>query len=96
GHWVGREAEDVARERARRGGLIGAIDELNHGGRLRPIKPTPLGPLGNFIARFHLGDPARAADSWAPRRRREDLYRQARAAEAALSPVRSKSTISGR
>ncbi|MGH7012265.1 MAG: phospholipase D-like domain-containing protein, partial [Caulobacteraceae bacterium] len=96
GHWVGREAEDVARARRRRGGLIAAIDDLNHGGRLRSIKPTPQGPLGSFIARFHLGDPARAADSWAPRRRREDLYRQARAAEAALSSERSKSTITGR
>jgi len=80
GHWLGRPAADVASARARTGSLIGAIEDLNRRGRLRPIEPTRLGPLGEFIATFHLGDPISVADSWAPMRRRDRLFGQARAA----------------
>ncbi|HEV2364664.1 MAG TPA: phospholipase D-like domain-containing protein [Caulobacteraceae bacterium] len=94
GHWLGRDGAAMAAARERRGGLIGAIAELNDHGRLRPIEPQRLGPLGDFIARFHIGDPVSAADSWRPRKRSERLYAEAREVEAALSS--SKSTISGR
>ncbi|MHB8529568.1 MAG: phospholipase D-like domain-containing protein [Caulobacteraceae bacterium] len=100
GHWLGRDAADVARARERRGGLIAALDELNHGQRLRRIEPAKLGPLGAFIAEFHLGDPVSVADSWAIRRRRDRLYRQVRELENAPADstpgATSKSTTSGR
>jgi phosphatidylserine/phosphatidylglycerophosphate/cardiolipin synthase-like enzyme len=80
GHWLGRPAADVAAARTRTGSLIGAMEDLNRHGRLRPIEPTRLGPLGEFTATFHLGDPVSVADSWAPLRRRDRLFGQARAA----------------
>jgi len=78
GHWLGRRAEQVKASRERRGGLIAAITELNRHGHLRPIEPLRLGAFGSFVADFHLGDPMSAADSWAPRRRRDRLYSQVR------------------
>ena len=83
GHWLGRTAAQFATVRERRGGLIPAITELDHNDRLRPIKPRRLGPIGAFIADFHIGDPISVTDSWSPLRRRERLYREAREREAA-------------
>jgi len=56
-------------------GVGAAIEALRGSGhcRLRPIKPTPLGPLASFIATFHIGDPVGPADSWRPWRRRRQL-----------------------
>ncbi|HUZ13835.1 MAG TPA: phospholipase D-like domain-containing protein [Caulobacteraceae bacterium] len=81
-HWVGRSGADVARERARRGGLGEALAALDRRGRLQRLAPGPLGPFGEFVALFHLGDPAAASDSWRPWRRRRKLYDQIRAARA--------------
>jgi phosphatidylserine/phosphatidylglycerophosphate/cardiolipin synthase-like enzyme len=82
GHFLGYTGEAVAKARAESGGLIGAIDALNREGRLAPITPLKLTPLGEFIAAFHLGDPANVSDSWRIARRRERLFAEARA----LSP----------
>lgn len=79
GHFMGCTGDAVARARAERGGLARAIDELNREGRLAPIDPTRRGPLAEFIAAYHLGDPADVADSWRLGRRRERLFAQARA-----------------
>ncbi len=96
GHWLGRDAAEFARARQRNRGPGGAIDALNHGGRLRPIEPGRLGPLGAFIARFHLGDPMGVADSWSVLRRRERLYRQVRAVAGEDGGSISKSTTRGK
>jgi phosphatidylserine/phosphatidylglycerophosphate/cardiolipin synthase-like enzyme len=74
GHWLGRNAAQVRGSSERHGGLVAAISELNRHGRLQPIEPLRLGPIGDFVADFHLGDPVSVADSWAPRRRRDRLY----------------------
>jgi hypothetical protein len=79
GHFMGVTGDAVAKARAERGGLIGAIDVLNTKGRLRPIVPQPITPAGNVIEAFHLGDPCDTADAWRPGRRRERLYAQVRA-----------------
>jgi phosphatidylserine/phosphatidylglycerophosphate/cardiolipin synthase-like enzyme len=77
GHWVARPASEFAAARAGAGGLIGALERLEHG-RLRSLHPTRPGPFGEFVSTFHIGDPADAADAWRPFRRRERLYAQAR------------------
>jgi phosphatidylserine/phosphatidylglycerophosphate/cardiolipin synthase-like enzyme len=93
GHWVGRDAEAVAEAVDRHGGLIGAMDALNRHGRLRPIPQRAMGWFGKLVTDHHLGDPATAADSWRPLRRREQLYQRVRdMAQAATE----KSTTSGR
>ena len=80
GHWLGRSAAAFRDERERRGGLIGALEALNlSSGRLAPLEPKRLGPIGEFIAAFYLGDPSGADDSWAPKRRRQRLYDRIRA-----------------
>jgi phosphatidylserine/phosphatidylglycerophosphate/cardiolipin synthase-like enzyme len=79
GHFMGHTGDAVAKARAAGGGLIAAIEALNRGGRLKPILPLKLTPLGEFVAAWHLGDPADTADSWRIGRRRERLYAQARA-----------------
>jgi phosphatidylserine/phosphatidylglycerophosphate/cardiolipin synthase-like enzyme len=82
GHYVSRTTTDVAIAIERHGGLIGAIDALNHGGRLRPIELVKLGPLARFIAEYHLGDPTGPADDFAPLKRRRNLHDQVRAIAA--------------
>ena len=82
GHYVGRSTADVATAIERQGGLIGAIDQLNHGGRLRPIELVKLGAFGRFIANYHLGDPTGPADDFAPIKRRKHLDAQVRAIAA--------------
>lgn len=79
GHFMGVTGDAVAKARARRGGLIGAIDVLDRDRRLAPIVPAPMTPFGSYIAAHHLGDPAGVSDSWRPGRRRDRIYAQARA-----------------
>lgn len=79
GHFMGHTGDAVAKARSAGGGLIAAIDALNRDGRLKPILPLKLTPLGEFVAAWHLGDPADPADSWRVGRRRERLYALARA-----------------
>jgi len=85
GHFVGRSAADVATAIERRGGLIGALEALNHGGRLQPIAPRPLGRLGGMIAGWHLGDAVDVDDMWRPWRRRRRLDAELQAIAAGKS-----------
>ena len=85
GHYIGRSAADLATAIARHGGLIGAIDALNHGGRLRPIERAKLGPISRFIAAYHLGDPTGPSDDFAPLKRRRHLDAQIRAIAAGVA-----------
>ena len=78
GHFMGCTGDAVAKARADFGGLIPAIDALNREGRLQPIEPPMITPFGEFIARYHLGDPQDPTDSWNPIRRRERLYEAVR------------------
>ncbi|MDB5423816.1 MAG: phospholipase D/transphosphatidylase [Phenylobacterium sp.] len=79
GHFMGYTGEAVAAARAEHGGLVGAIDALNREGRLVPIEPPKVSPVGEFISRWHIGDPQDTQDSWRPNRRRERLYAELRA-----------------
>ncbi|MFN3513699.1 MAG: phospholipase D-like domain-containing protein [Phenylobacterium sp.] len=74
GHFVGATGETVAKAWAERGSLIDAIESLNADGRLVEIRPMKQSALGEFIAAYHIGDPADVEDSWRPLRRRERLY----------------------
>jgi phosphatidylserine/phosphatidylglycerophosphate/cardiolipin synthase-like enzyme len=80
GHFMGQSGDAVGKARAEFGGLAGAIDALNRDGRLHPIEPPKTTALGEFITKHHLGDPLDPDDSWRPIRRRERLYKVARAA----------------
>jgi phosphatidylserine/phosphatidylglycerophosphate/cardiolipin synthase-like enzyme len=88
GHFMGHTGDSVAKARAEYGGLIGAIEALNRDGRLSPIRPMKLTPFGEFIATYHLGDPADVSDSWRASRRRDRLYAAARA-QARLKSITS-------
>ncbi|HEX7887318.1 MAG TPA: phospholipase D-like domain-containing protein [Phenylobacterium sp.] len=79
GHYMGVTGDAVAKARIERGGLIGAIDDLNRENRLQQIDLTRRGPLEELIAAYHVGDPADVGDSWRLGRRRERLFAQARA-----------------
>jgi phosphatidylserine/phosphatidylglycerophosphate/cardiolipin synthase-like enzyme len=79
GHFMGVTGDAVAKARAEFGGLGGAIDALNRDGRLAPMEPPKLSAPGEFIAAYHIGDPADVSDSWRIGRRRERLMREARA-----------------
>jgi phosphatidylserine/phosphatidylglycerophosphate/cardiolipin synthase-like enzyme len=79
GHFIGYTGEAVAKARAEHGRLSLAIDVLNREGRLAQIDPRRQGPFGEFIAAYHMGDPADVADAWRLGRRRERLFAQARA-----------------
>lgn len=98
GHFLGCTGDAVTKARLEQGGLIGAIEALNDLGRLSPIEPEKMTPLGEFVAVWHLGDPLGVEDSWRLWRRRV----RTRAALRALgSPVQvgeaiSKSITSGR
>ncbi|THD78501.1 MAG: phospholipase [Phenylobacterium sp.] len=78
GHFMGVTGDAVAKARADFGGLGGAIDALNRHGRLAPVEPPKMSPVGEFIAAYHMGDPSGVGDSWRLGRRRERLMRQAR------------------
>jgi phosphatidylserine/phosphatidylglycerophosphate/cardiolipin synthase-like enzyme len=82
GHFIGVTGDAVAKARTDMGGLVAAIDHLNRDGRLQSIDPRRSGPIHEFFANLHLGDPSDPGDSWLPFRRRERLFRQARALAA--------------
>jgi hypothetical protein len=67
----------VAKARAEFGGLGPAIDVLNREGRLQPIEPPSVTAFGEFVAKYHLGDPQDTRDAWRPVRRRERLNQAA-------------------
>jgi len=78
GHFMGCTGDAVAKARADYGGLAAAIDALNRDGRLQPIEPPRVSGFGEFVAKYHLGDPQDPKDSWNPIRRRERLYQAVR------------------
>jgi phosphatidylserine/phosphatidylglycerophosphate/cardiolipin synthase-like enzyme len=78
GHFLGHTGDAVAKARAERGGLIGAIDALNRDDRLQHLDPSRRTATEEFIAAYHVGDPADVSDSWRLGRRRDRLMREAR------------------
>lgn len=78
GHFLGCTGDSVAKARVAMGGLVPAIDALNRAGRLSNIEPPNITAFGEFVAKYHLGDPQSVADSWRPLRRRDRLYEQMR------------------
>jgi phosphatidylserine/phosphatidylglycerophosphate/cardiolipin synthase-like enzyme len=86
GHYLGRGAADVALAVQRHGGLIGALEALNHHGRLQPIAPLKLSRLTRLIAAFHLGDAVDVDDLWRPWKRKRLLDAQVRAVAAGREP----------
>jgi phosphatidylserine/phosphatidylglycerophosphate/cardiolipin synthase-like enzyme len=78
GHFMAVTGDAVSKARADHGGLCAAIDALNRDGRLTPLKPRKMSALGEFIAAYHIGDPANVGDSWRLGRRREKVYAEAR------------------
>lgn len=100
GHFLGQTGDAVAKARAEFGGLAQAIDALNRDGRLRSIEPPGATPFGEFVTRYHLGDPQDTADAWRPGRRRERLYaavrREGLDGPEVATRTRSKSITSGR
>ena len=87
GHFMGCTGDALAKARADFGGLIPAIDAMNREGRLQLIEPPLLTPFGEFIAKYHLGDPQDPKDSWNPIRRRERLYEAVRRMQVLTAPV---------
>jgi phosphatidylserine/phosphatidylglycerophosphate/cardiolipin synthase-like enzyme len=79
GHFLGYTGDAIAKARAERGGLVGAIDALNRDGRLHQVDPARRTALEEFIAAYHVGDPADVSDAWRLVRRRDRLMREARA-----------------
>ena len=77
-HWLGETEETVEAAHRKAGCATRMIDalQLEQRGRLRPIQPRPIGPFANFVATFHLGDPANPRDSWRPWGRRRALEEQ--------------------
>lgn len=69
GHFVRRDAAEVARAEASAGSIGGAIRRLDpEARRLPPLRPRPPVWRG-WLARLHLGDPEGRADAWRPWRR---------------------------
>ncbi|WP_372782591.1 phospholipase D-like domain-containing protein [Phenylobacterium sp.] len=67
-HWLGCD-EAIMEAAIRKAGAIGpGVEALRNAGyaRLRPIQLKPLGPLGELVADYHLGDPLGPHDSWRP------------------------------
>jgi phosphatidylserine/phosphatidylglycerophosphate/cardiolipin synthase-like enzyme len=112
-HYLGCPPEHFEEAHVRVGTLAGAIEALDTSTprRLRPLRPTPLGPLATLIAAFHLGDPAAPQDSWRPWRRRLDIAAERRdfledirfaaeqrriGAETALLPYRRAARVSAK
>jgi phosphatidylserine/phosphatidylglycerophosphate/cardiolipin synthase-like enzyme len=86
GHFLGHTGDALAKARADYGGLVGAIDALNREGRLQPIEPPSVTAFGEFVAKYHLGDPQDPRDSWNPVRRRERLYEAVRQIQVLEAP----------
>lgn len=99
-HWLSVEASDLDAELARTGSLGRAIEALDtpEVRRLRPLEPAALGPLWEFVARSHLGDPSGPGDSWTPWTRRaaldRDLARVSARLTAADLPAPAPRTLS--
>ena len=87
GHWVDRSAAQMAEVRELSGSLAEGLWALDGGARLRPLEPKRLGPVGEFIAEFHIGDPTDVTDSLRPFRRREQTVARARALRLAFAPT---------
>ena len=85
GHWVGRSGAEMAEMRALGGSLAEGLWALDGGRRLHALEPRRLGPVGEFIAEFHVGDPTDVTDSGRPFRRRERLLAEARALRQAFA-----------
>jgi phosphatidylserine/phosphatidylglycerophosphate/cardiolipin synthase-like enzyme len=67
-HWLGCD-EAIMSAAIRKAGAVGAgVEALRNAGyaRLRPIELKSLGPLGELVGDYHLGDPLGPADSWRP------------------------------
>jgi hypothetical protein len=92
GHFMGHTGDAVAKARADFGGLVGAIDALNRDGRLQPIEPPKVTGFGEFVAKYHLGDPQDPKDAWNPGRRRERLYEAVRRMEMLGGPAALESS----
>jgi hypothetical protein len=88
GHFLAQTGDAVAKARAQFGGLARAIDALNRDGRLHPIEPPATTAVGEFVTKYHLGDPQDTRDAWRPNRRRERLYVEARQASEAIRQAR--------
>jgi phosphatidylserine/phosphatidylglycerophosphate/cardiolipin synthase-like enzyme len=86
GHFMGLTGDAVAKASLDHGGLVGAIDVLNRDGRLQPIEPPHVTGFGEFVAKYHLGDPEDPKDSWNPIRRRERLYQAVRDMQVLQAP----------
>jgi phosphatidylserine/phosphatidylglycerophosphate/cardiolipin synthase-like enzyme len=86
GHWVDRSAAEMAEVRELSGSLAEGLWALDGGARLRPLEPKRLGPVGEFIAGFHIGDPTDVTDSLRPFHRREQTVARARALRLAFAP----------
>jgi phosphatidylserine/phosphatidylglycerophosphate/cardiolipin synthase-like enzyme len=93
GHFMGVTGDAVAKARTEHGGLVPAVEALNREGRLQPIDLSRRSHFEEFIARYHVGDPAEASDSWRLQKRRDRLFREAR--DLALQ-ASSKSITKGR
>ena len=85
-HFMGCTGDALAKARADFGGLIPAIEALNREGRLQPIEPPHVTAFGEFVAKYHLGDPQDPKDSWNPGRRRERLYEAVRRMQVLAAP----------
>jgi phosphatidylserine/phosphatidylglycerophosphate/cardiolipin synthase-like enzyme len=79
GHFLGVTGDAVAKARADHGGLVAAVDALNRQGRLQPVDESRRSAFEEFIARYHVGDPAHVSDSWRLQKRRDRLFREAHA-----------------
>ena len=84
-HWLGCDVAILEAAVKKAGGVGAGLEALRKAGyaRLRPIALKPLGPMGELVADFHLGDPFSHADSWRPWRRRRlaaNAQRRGRAA----------------
>jgi phosphatidylserine/phosphatidylglycerophosphate/cardiolipin synthase-like enzyme len=86
GHFMGVTGDAVAKARVEFGGLGAAIDALNRDGRLQSIEPPDTSIVGEFVTKYHLGDPQDTRDSWNPFRRRERLYKAVREMQVLAAP----------
>lgn len=104
GHYLGRDAEAIARAAVTHQDLPRAIRALNaKSGRLRPIATRKLTRFEQLVATYHLGDPTRPADSMRPWKRRRELHGHIRSLAGGATPsalpsggTSSKSTTSGK
>ena len=91
-HWLHRPIDQLERtletHQGRLAAAIGALDDADDR-LMRPLEVKPIGLLAGLISRYHLGDPAGAADSWRPWARRRALERNGEAMAARLDAPRA-------